>query len=72
MSLASDYAEIQAAVTADQAAADAQVPAPYDSQCWHLEVTKTGGLLITVANPDAEVPSAEVLLMAEWINVTFV
>jgi hypothetical protein len=73
MSLASDYAAQQATVASELVTANAGRPAPFVGPNGSAEVTTTGNLRL-VPGPsfnNIEIPPANALLLAAWINATF-
>ncbi len=73
MSLASDYAAIQATAAQDQVNANAAVPPSFTGPNGSLTVTKDGNLLIVpaAAGSNLTLPPAAALAAALWINQTF-
>lgn len=72
MSLASDYAALQASAAAGLVTANVAVPTPFTGPNGRAEVTTTGGLrLVKTTSGDFEITSGAALAFAAWITATF-
>lgn len=72
MSLASEYAALQAAAEADLEAAKAAAPPSFEGPNGRAEVTDTGGLrLVPKLKTTFEIPAQGALVFAAWIQATF-
>jgi hypothetical protein len=72
MSLASDYAALQATAASDLVTANQGQPPAFTGPNGHAEVTVTGGLrLVPGPGGNFEISSVAALAFAAWIVATF-
>lgn len=72
MSLASDYADVQAAAATELVNANVAVPPPFVGPNGRAEVTVKGELrLVPGGTSSFEIPAAAALLFRDWLTATF-